>query len=57
MPESDTSATASIGVQRAVWADLPPHLAVLLAPPAVVTTAKVPSSEGPPVGRHRHSAR
>ena len=57
MPESDPVATATIGVQPGVWADLPAHLAALLAPPVVVTARPVRSSgspEGTPVGRHRH---
>ncbi|MEU4694109.1 hypothetical protein [Actinoplanes sp. NPDC023714] len=35
MPDSEP--TSTIGVQRGAWADLPPEIAVLLAPPVTVT--------------------
>ena len=59
MPESDPVATATIGVRRSVWLDLPPDLAVLLAPPVEVTARPVRSPRSPentPVGRHRQPA-
>ncbi|MDR6323113.1 hypothetical protein J3R03_007309 [Actinoplanes couchii] len=36
MPES-TSVGTSISVQRGIWADLPPDVAIMLAPPVTVT--------------------
>ncbi len=68
MPESE-SVGSSISVQRGVWADLPPDMAVMLAPPVTVTarpaerpvnphrTAQLSRSRGNmPVGRHRRFA-
>ncbi|SDT68250.1 hypothetical protein SAMN04489716_5595 [Actinoplanes derwentensis] len=36
MPENE-SVGSSISVQRGVWADLPPDVAIMLAPPVTVT--------------------
>lgn len=36
MPEINSAGT-SISVQRGVWADLPPEVAIMLAPPVTVT--------------------
>ena len=54
MPDSEP--TSTIGVQRGVWADLPPEIAVLLAPPVIVTAglgerASTTSPGQMPVGR------
>ena len=69
MPESESIATSSFGVQRGVWADLPPDVAVMVAPPVTVTASPVPrpvdshrkaqlsrSRGNMPVGRHRRHA-
>jgi hypothetical protein len=36
MPESE-SVGSTIGVKRGVWGDLPPDMAIMLAPPVTVT--------------------
>ncbi|BAL86327.1 hypothetical protein AMIS_11070 [Actinoplanes missouriensis 431] len=47
MPESES--TSTIGVQRGVWADLPPDVAGLVAPPVIVTANPlVPASSRSP---------
>lgn len=50
MPESN-SVGSSISVQRGVWADLPPEVAIMLAPPVTVTAR--PAER--PVNLHRAS--
>ena len=68
MPESE-SIGSSIGVQRGVWTDLPPDVAVMVAPPVTVTASPVQRPMNPlrkaqlsrsrgnmPVGRHRRLA-
>ncbi|AEV82222.1 hypothetical protein ACPL_1325 [Actinoplanes sp. SE50/110] len=66
---SSDAGGVTVGVQRAVWPDLSPELAELVAPPIIVTTgpvkrpvnahrrAQLSRSRGNmPVGRHRHTA-
>ena len=66
MPESESVATSSFGVQRGAWDDLPPDVADMVAPPVTVTASPLPRPVNPhrkaqlsrsrgnmPVGRHR----
>jgi hypothetical protein len=68
MPESEPLGS-SISVQRGVWVDLPPDVALMVAPPVTVTAcpaarpvnphriAQLSRSRGNmPVGRHRRHA-
>ncbi|WP_433828813.1 hypothetical protein ACQP2E_05680 [Actinoplanes sp. CA-015351] len=61
MPDSESFAMSTIGVQRGVWADLPPDVAGLIAPPVIVTTAPLASTstrspqQMPVGGLGRHS--
>ncbi len=69
MPESEPIASSTIAVQRGVWVDLPPDVAVMVAPPVTVTASPVARPVNPhrkaqlsrsrgnmPVGRHRRRA-
>lgn len=68
MPENE-SIGLSIGVQRGVWVDLHPDVAVMVAPPVTVTATPAPRPMHPyrkaqlsrsrgnmPVARHRKHA-
>ena len=70
MAESETVATSTITVQRGDWANLPPELAAMVAPPVTVSAAPFERPVGPwrkaqlarsranmPVARHRRPSR
>ena len=70
MAETETVASTTIAVHRGDWANLPPDLAVMVAPPVTVSTAPVDRPVDPwrraqlarsrgnmPVARHRRPAR
>lgn len=46
MPESD-SVGSSISIQRGVWIDLPPDVAIMLAPPVTVTARPAAATANP----------
>jgi hypothetical protein len=70
MADTDPVATSTIAVHRGNWANLPPELAAMVAPPVTVSSAPVERPLGSwrkaqlarsrgnmPVGRHRRPAR